>query len=70
MGAKLSVPEFPEEITPEFNKRLHEIIQDQSAIIQKQAEEIQYLKDEIARLKNHPPRPKIRFNTSKCLILL
>jgi len=60
MGAKLSVPEFSEEITPEFNKRLHEIIQDQAAIIQKQAEEIQYLKDEIARLKNHPPRPKIR----------
>ncbi len=55
MGEKLSVPEFPEEITPEFNKRLHEVIQDQAAIIQKQAEEIQHLKDEIARLRTTLP---------------
>ncbi|HEA69284.1 MAG TPA: transposase [Desulfobacterales bacterium] len=60
MGAKLSVPEIPEEITPEFIEQLHEVIQDQAAIIQKQAEEIQHLKDEIARLKNQPPRPKIQ----------
>ncbi len=43
MRAKLRVSKISEEITFEFIKQLHEVIQDQTAIIQKRAEEIQHL---------------------------
>ncbi len=55
MGAKLNVPELPEEITVESNKRLHEVIQDQAAIIQKQAEDVGKF---LETFKEFPPRQK------------
>lgn len=63
MGAKIQIPEIPEEELTPTVKALLDIISQCVQIIESQKVEIQLLKDEIALLKGRSPKPKIKAST-------